>query len=151
MKVQRSCEPLLFFSKREKARIVDAIRAAERCTSGEIRVHLESRCAGEPIAHAAALMENLGMRRTAARNGVLILLAVATHQVVICADDAINAVVPPTYWDERVAEMTAAFRDDRFADGLAAAIDAIGQQLQQHFPYDHRDVNELPDEISYSR
>ena len=36
----RSQHPILFFSKKEKERIISAIEQAEKETSGEIRVHL---------------------------------------------------------------------------------------------------------------
>lgn len=142
---------MLFFSAREKVRIVQAIHEAEQQTSGEMRVHVESRITGDAVAHTQRLFTQLGMHATDARNGVLIVLAVATHQVVVVGDDGINAVVPAGFWDDVIAVMTQHFREDRFADGLVAAIHRIGEKLQNFFPGTTRDLNELPDEISYSR
>lgn len=142
---------MMFFSAREKARIVQAIRGAEQQTSGEIRVHVESRITGDALVHTQQRFTQLGMHATDARNGVLIVLAVATHQVVVVGDDGINAVVPPGFWDDVIVVMTAHFREDRFADGLVAAIRRVGEKLQHFFPGKTRDLNELPDEISYSR
>jgi uncharacterized membrane protein len=48
-----------FFSPEEKKRIVDAIKAAEKETSGEIRLHLANRCKGNVLDCAAFIFEKL--------------------------------------------------------------------------------------------
>ncbi len=151
MEIQRSDHPVLFLSKREKARILGAVRAAELQTSGEIRVHLESTIDGDPLAYATVVFERLGMRQTAAHNGVLIFLAVTSRQFVVLGDEGINAVVPANFWDDVIAEMSNHFHGDRFADGIVAAIHRIGEKLRAYFPYQADDRNELSDEISYGR
>ncbi len=150
MKVQRSTDPFLFFSGQEKNAIVAAIREAEKKTSGEIRVHLERKADSDILAHAAREFERLGMTRTEARNGVLIFMGVKSRRFAVLGDRGIHEKVPAGFWDEIAAGMAAAFREDRFADGLAAAIRQIGGKLGQYFPYERTDLNELPDEISYS-
>ena len=43
------------------------------------------------------------------------------------------------------------FRKGEFTEGLVRAIEAAGEKLAEHFPYDAAtDVNELPDEIEFS-
>ena len=63
------------FSKAEVQQIADTIAEAEKKTSGEIRIYLESKCAGEPLERAHLIFQELKMEQTAARNGVLIYLA----------------------------------------------------------------------------
>ena len=57
-----------FFSKEEQQRIVDAIREAERNTSGEIRVHIENFCFGDALEKAKKVFRKLEMQNTKDRN-----------------------------------------------------------------------------------
>ena len=57
--------------------VTRAIALAEASTSAEIRVHLDHRCPGDPVARAIAVFERLGMHRTDGRNGVLVYAAIA--------------------------------------------------------------------------
>lgn len=150
MAIERSKDPVLFFSKKEKEAIVQAIREAEKMTSGEIRVHLERKARPDIMAHAREVFEKIGMTRTQRRNGVLIFLGVASRRFAILGDRGINEKVPPTFWDEVAEGMQQSFREDRFADGIVEAILAIGEKLKEYFPYQSSDVNELSDEISFS-
>ncbi|GAB4414230.1 MAG: TPM domain-containing protein [Bacteroidia bacterium] len=142
--------PCAFFTDEEGRQIVAAIREAEQHSSGEIRVHLEARCkAATPFERARAVFARLNMHKTELRNGVLLYLAVEDHRFALFADQGINQAVPSGYWDEVVADMQAAFREARFAEGLAEGIRRIGQQLKTYFPRQDDDINELSDDISY--
>ena len=138
-----------FFKPEEEQRIIAAIQEAERNTSGEIRVHLEENPRLEAMLEARRVFRKLGMHRTKARNGVLILLAPERREFAILGDQGIDAVVPPAYWEEERDIMQAHFRRGDFCGGLVAVIQQIGEKLQTHFPYQQDDENELPDEISY--
>jgi len=150
MHIVRSKNPILFFSKKEKHDITEAICQAELKTSAEIRVHLERRAGKDIFVHAKQEFQRLGMTKTAARNGVLIFLGVASKRFAILGDRGINDKVPPGFWDEIALVMTPRFKEDEFATGLCEAILMIGEKLSEYFPYHQEDVNELPDEISYS-
>lgn len=80
-------------SKESKEALVRAIRTAEKNTSGEIRVHLEQVCKGDPCLRAAYVFSRLGMFRTKDRNGVLIYLALKSHKFAIIGDSGINEKV----------------------------------------------------------
>lgn len=142
-------QPSQFFSREEKQRIKAAVGAAELNTSGEIRVHLESRCKGDVLDRAAYIFEKLAMHKTEQRNGVLFYLAVEDHKFAILGDAGINAVTHEDFWDEIKAKMLSEFQEQRFCDGLETGIRMAGEQLKEHFPYQEGDVNELPDDISY--
>ncbi len=75
-------------SETERAQVRDAIAAAEKRTSGEIRVHLEDHIEDEVLDHAAFIFEELGMHRTRDRNGVLIYLSVADRKLAVIGDEA---------------------------------------------------------------
>ena len=99
---------------------------------------------------AAEVFETLKMHKTKERNAVLFYLAVADHKFAILGDSGINKVVPKNFWEKIKEEMAKSFKQHAFTEGLSNAIEACGQQLKTHFPYDQKgDVNELPDEISF--
>lgn len=139
-----------FFSPDEEARIVEAIRGAELASSGEIRVHVEVGAREPALKVAERVFSELGMHETEARNGVLILLAVDRREFAILGDEGINEVVPEDFWDEERDLMQQHFRKGEFATGIELAIEQIGRNLKKYFPYQSDDVNELPNEISYS-
>ncbi len=140
-----------FFSEEEKLQITDAIKSAELNTSGEIRVHVESKCKDDVLDSAAYWFEKLEMHKTEQRNGVLVYLAIDDRKFAILGDAGINAKVPDNFWDEIKEFMLAKFKNGQFADGLSEAILRAGEQLKMHFPYQTDDVNELSDEISFGK
>lgn len=150
MKIIRSSNPILFFSKKEKEAVLKAIEEAEQKSSAEIRVHLERQAPDDILGYAATVFERLGMARTAERNGVLILLGLKTKRFAIAADQGIHSKVSPHFWDEAAQVMNEQFRQDRFSEGLTAGIGAIANRLQEYFPVCPGNPNELTNEISYS-
>ena len=144
----RSSFPGRFFTQPERDAILSAIREAESKTSGEIRVHLDRRCKGDPQEAAKRAFEKIGMDRTEEKNGVMIYLAVADHALAVIGDSGIDAKVEKDFWDALTGRMVAAFKEDRFGDGIAAAIREIGERLAKSFPRKAGDKNELSDDIS---
>ncbi len=138
-----------FFSKEEQARILEAIKEAEKETSGEIRVHIESGLKGKVLDRAAWIFKKLGMHATEQRNGVLFYLALRNREFAIIGDKGINSKVPEDFWDKTKDLIQEHFRKGKFTDGLVGGILLAGKQLRTHFPYKKGDVNELPDEISF--
>ncbi|MFM6935408.1 MAG: TPM domain-containing protein [Flavobacteriales bacterium] len=128
--------------------IVAAIQAAEQQTSGEIRVHIDQKCSSDPVKRAIAVFEKLGMHRTELRNGVLIYVSFKDRKLAIIGDQGIDQVVPADFWMSTKEKMIACFQDNRFADGLIAAISEAGIQLKTYFPHLENDTNELSNEIS---
>lgn len=139
-----------FFSTEQETAVIEAIRAAERQTSGEIRVHIEKNCRGEVLDEAVRVFRKLSMHATAARNGVLIFIAPERREFAIIGDEGINNVVSEGFWNEERDLMLAHFREGQFGEGVCAAIEKVGEKLKAHFPVEADDENELPDEISYS-
>jgi len=138
-----------FFSEDEKQRISEAIAEAERMTSGEIRVHVENSCPGDPYERAVVIFEKLGMQATSKRNGVLLYVAVKSHDLAIIGDKGINEAVPENFWDDILAQLKEDFRAGRAAEGVCKALRKAGEQLKAHFPFEDGDVNEQPDALSH--
>lgn len=147
---ERSSLPSRFFSEEEQLAIRRAIEAAEAGTSGEIRVHLDRRCPGDPLEAARAWFDKLGMRDTAGRNGALLYLAIADRKFALYGDQAIDGILPAGFWDALRDAMVAEFTRGRFVEGIAGAIAAIGEALKTHFPHATDDKDELADELSTS-
>ena len=138
-----------FLTAEQQATVVDAVRLAEKGTSGEIRVHIDEDCTGDPVKRAEEVFVKLGMHKTQLRNGVLIYLACNSKVFAIVGDKGINDVVPENFWDDVAKDMSEHFRAGDFTGGLSQAALMVGEKLKSFFPYMEDDVNELPDEISY--
>lgn len=138
-----------FFTTEQLDDIKLAIQNAELDTSGEIRVHLETRCEGEVLDRAAQVFDVLNMNKTELRNGVLFYLAVINRKFAVIGDVGINTVVDPMYWDRIKSRMTDHFRENRFTEGLIQAITETGLTLKNHFPRQTNDINELSDDLSF--
>jgi len=140
-----------FFTKEQQTQILEAVKEAEKATSGEIRVHIETRCTEDVLDRSAWLFAKLGMQKTSLHNGVLFYLAVEDRKFAILGDAGINAKVPKGFWDEISLLLMKNFREGRFTEGLCEGIIMSGKQLKIHFPYLGNDVNELSDEISFDK
>ena len=138
-----------FFTKEEEQQIINAIRAAELNTSGEIRVHVEYHCRDKALVAAVNTFEQLEMHKTKARNGVLIFIAPERREFAILGDKGINDVVAKDFWKEERNILQKQFKRGAFTEGIVEVIHQIGEKLKSHFPYQSDDINELPDEISY--
>ena len=140
-----------FLAALDQARIVTAIGAAERETSGEIRIHVQPMAKGGDARYVAErTFERLGMTKTALRNGVLLFITSEQRSFVILGDKGIDEKVPAAFWDEIAAKLTIRFRNGEFTDGIVEAITTAGEQLKAYFPRSGDDVNELPDTIDVS-
>lgn len=133
----------------EDQRVVEAIRQAERNTSGEIKVHIENHCKGDVEERSLRVFNHLKLNETQQRNGVLIYLAVKDRKFAILGDEGIDKVVEDGFWDDVKELMLSHFKEGRFTEGLEQGIQRCGEKLQTYFPHQADDVNEIPDDISY--
>jgi len=137
-----------FLTPDDEAEIIEAIRIAEKNTSGEIRVHLEKHTELDVFDRAAEVFDMLHMNNTKLSNGVLIYVAVEDRTLVIMGDSGINDLVPNDFWETTKDTIIAHFKNGKTKQGLVEGILMAGEQLKKHFPYQKDDKNELPDKIS---
>jgi len=137
-----------FLTKEEERDIVEAIRMAEKETSGEIRVHIEKTTSIDAFDRALEVFRLLEMDKTELKNGVLIYVAVKDKTFVICGDQGINKVVSNDFWDSTKEIMVNHFKKGDFKQGLIEGISKAGKELKLYFPYQQGDTNELSNEIS---
>ncbi len=146
-------KPEDFFTTAEDEQIVNAIRAAEKETSGEIRVYIESKNPYvNPLDRAGEIFFSLKMNQTKQRNGVLLYIAMKHHEVALFADEGIYEAVGAAWWHSAVKDMLAEFKEQHIAEGIVHCVLRVGQLLNEKFPYDAgTDKNELPDEIVFGK
>ncbi len=142
-----------FFSDPDQARILEAIRIAEKETSGEIRIYIESRNPlVDPLERAAEIFLQLKMENTAHRNAVLLYIAMKDHELALFGDEGIHKKAGSEYWKIAVKNMIAEFANQHIAQGIEQCILQIGQTLKETFPYEATtDKNELPDDIVFGK
>jgi uncharacterized membrane protein len=142
-----------FFSAKDKEQIVEAIRMAERETSGEIRIYVESKNAYmDAIDRAAEVFFKLKMQETEHRNAVLLYIAMKDQQLALFADEGIYQKAGKEYWDKAVKNMLSQFTKENISNGIEQCVAQIGQTLKEKFPYiPTEDKNELPDEIVFGK
>lgn len=137
-----------FLTASEEQEIVQAIVAAEKDTSGEIRVHIEEHSEKPPLERAQEVFFSLEMQNTKERNGVLFYVGVTDKQFAILGDEGINKVVGDDFWNSTKDIVLKHFKNKNNKDGLVNGIIEAGKRLKAFFPYQSDDTNELPNEIS---
>jgi uncharacterized membrane protein len=142
-----------FFSEQDQARIVAAISSAEKSTSGEIRLYVESKNPYmDPLQRAAEIFFQSKMENTVDRNGVLLYIALKDRELALFGDEGIHQKVGTQYWQNAVQNMIGQFSKQEIAVGIEQCILQVGQTLKDTFPYDaSTDKNELSDEIIFGK
>lgn len=132
-------------------RVEQQIAQAERRTSAELRVHIEDECAGSVLDRAAYVFKALEMHQTAQRNGVLIYLAMENRKAAIIGDKGIHEKVGNDYWQGILQQMLSQFREGAFEAGLIGAVSQVGSRLEEYFPIQHNDTNELSNKVTNAK
>ena len=142
-----------FFTAEEQQLIIDAIQNAERMTSGEVRVFVESKCSYmDAIDRAAELFFQLEMQKTDDRNAVLLYVAMKDRQLAVFGDEGIHEKVGNEYWNNAVHKMISNFNRENYASGISEVVKDIGEALTKNFPFNNdTDKNELPDDIVFGK
>ena len=142
-----------FFTAEEQQLIIEAIQNAERMTSGEVRVFVESKCSYmDAIDRAAELFFQLEMQKTDDRNAVLVYVAMKDRQLAVFGDEGIHNKVGNEYWSTEVTKMISNFNRENYAAGIAEVVKDIGTALTKNFPFNNdTDKNELPDDIVFGK
>jgi uncharacterized membrane protein len=136
-----------FINQLAHDKIVKAIAAAEKKTSGEIRVFISSKKITDAVGTAQAEFNRLGMRQTQHRNAVLIFVAPNSQKFAVIGDAAVHEKCGQKFWDALAAEMSGRFGHADFSHGIILGIQKAGEILAQHFPVQPDDKNELPNQV----
>jgi len=134
--------------KIDSSKILEAIKEAEKETSGEIRVHIQNHLKGDIFKEAKKKFDKMGMAATKLKNGVLFFIALKDRKFTVLGDRGINEKVEDSFWNNTVEEMRHYFEEGKIEEGIAAGVLTAGKALKKFFPYSDDDVNELSDEVS---
>src|ERR1700760_4354651 len=111
-----------FLKAVDHGRIVAAIAAGEKQTSGEIRVFV-SRRKTEDALHAAGLcFTKLKMDQTPLRNAVLIFVAPVSHRFAVVGDTAVHAKCGDDFWRSVVEGMEPSLKRGDFTEALVHGV-----------------------------
>ena len=139
-----------FLAKIDEAAVLQAVRAAETRTSGEVRVFVSRRRLRGREATQRALREfhRLDMDTTEERNAVLFYVVPRDRAFAVIGDEAVQAKCGDRFWAETAKLLEAHFAEGRFTEGLVEGIRRAGDLLAAHFPRGRDDRNELPDAVA---
>jgi uncharacterized membrane protein len=139
------------FSAAVLERIEAEVKRSETTHRGEIRFAVECGFQLMPLlkgltarARAITVFSDLRVWDTAENTGVLLYLQLVDHDIEIVADRGINALVAQDEWEAICQRMEAAFRANRFEEGVIGGLRDITGLLARHFPA----RGENPDELS---
>ncbi len=140
-----------FFSDEQKQQIHAAIKHLEHQTSGEIRLHVEGNCEGDPYERAVHIFHRLHMHKTKHHNAILFYLAVNHKKFAIVGDEGIHKKVADNFWETVKEHVISQFKQSRFTEGICEGIEMTGEMLKLYFPHHKNDKNQLSDDISYGK
>lgn len=146
---------LSFLSKKlpvDTTAIEQAIAQLEQRTSAELRVVIERKARIGKVENAAILRANqlfdeLKMRETEKRNGILLYLSFKPHYVAVVGDEGIHKKVGDEFWQNVYHAMSDDCRQGNYTQAICHAIKTIESPLAEYFPYQENDQNELSNEV----
>ena len=115
-------------------RIVAAIAAAERETSGRIRVLVARHLTTDPVAAAGRHFRKMGLDGSPGRNGILIFVAPRSRRFAVVGDQGVHEQCGDAFWTELAAAMEGHFKRGDFTEGIVHGIERAGELLAAHFP-----------------
>ena len=86
-------------------------------------------------------------KKTHGRTGVLLYLSLLEHRAEIIADQAIHSKVEPEVWGEAMVALVDKVKEGRPGEGMALAVDRIGEVLATVLPKSLGDPNQIPDRL----
>ena len=132
------------------ASLVEAIQTAEECSTGEIRIHIDSNTESNNAEVAFEVFKTLCKDKTAERNAVLFHVNFEQKYLTIIGDEGIHKKVNQNFWDHLHDYITSEFSKKNYYEALKSAVLETGIELKKYFPITGENSNELPNEISFS-
>ena len=134
----------------QRQRLVSAIADAERGSRGELKLHIESECPGDPLERARHFFHAMGMAKTQDDTGVLLYVAPTSKDVSIYAGGGIHKAAGEALWTEAVRLVADGFRRDDGLSGIEAAVSVVGEALRRCAPGEDTAGDELSNEVGTS-
>jgi putative membrane protein len=86
-------------------------------------------------------------KKTHGRTGILLYLSLMERRAEIVADEAIHSKVEPEVWGEAMVALIDGVKAGRPGQGMARAVELMGEVLATALPKTLADPNELPDRL----
>ena len=113
-------------------------------------MHIDSTGLDNFAKKAFSIFQSLDMHNTKERNAVLFYVNFEQHYLTIIGDEGIHKKVKQSFWDTLHDEITAEFAKENYHNGLKEAILKTGFELKKYFPFEGENINELPNDLSFS-
>ena len=140
-------KPDELIAKLDDARIAEAIAAAEKKGTGEIRVCISHRQRDDPLAAARERFHKLRMDRTKRRNAVLIYFVPLTRRFAVYGDIGVHEQCGEEFWRGLVEGMKPRLQEGQYTEAIVFAVGQVGELLARHFPPDPSDRKELSNRV----
>jgi putative membrane protein len=114
-----------------------------------LRMALTPRAAkGRRVARRALMLFRVAAeKKTHGRTGVLLYLSLQERRAEIVADEAIHSRVEADVWGEAMALLVEHVRDGKPGEGMALAVEKIGEVLATCLPKTLGDPNQISDRL----
>ena len=139
-----------YLTEQQMASLVEAIQSAEQHSSGEIRIHIDSNTDEKNAEAAFEVFKRLCMDKTAEKNAVLFHINFEKKYLTIIGDKGIHEKVKQEFWNHLHDKITSEFANQNYFQSIKDAVLETGFELKKHFPLNGENINELPDEITFS-
>ena len=121
-----------------KARIRDAIAAAQNATSAPIHVSIAPYFWGSVRRTAERALKKHKLAHTPGRNGVLFFVVPSRREFAIIGDIGAHEALGQKAWDTTAELVRESFARDDATSGLLLGIEMIERGLSDRFPSTHR-------------
>jgi len=101
----------------------------------------------EVYQRALEIFHNHRVSMTKDRTGIMIYISLLEKKVEVLADCGINEKVEKDYWNKLVTNLLLKIKDGKTVEGITNAINECGHSLQDSFPIQEGDTNEISDEL----
>jgi uncharacterized membrane protein len=118
----------------EHERVQKAIQAAEQGNSGDVVVYVSHHRVDDAMTAAHQVFRKRRLENAQAKNSLLIFIAPRSQKFAVVGGTALHEKVGQMWWDELSAVLARHFREDRYTEGLVAALEKSGEALRIHFP-----------------
>ncbi len=88
-----------------------------------------------------------GLHLTEARTGVLLFISLFEHRAIVLADEGIDAKVDADRWERTDRAILEGVAAGSLKDGVIGGIRSAAEVLEEHFPWEEGDRNEIPDRV----
>jgi len=127
--------PKVFHSLIDQPRLIAAIAAAERRTSGKIYVYVSHRAIDDALAQAQKRFAKLGFNRLHEyRPAALVYIAPRTHKFAIVGNSLIHERCGEPFWTKLAENLSADLKTGDISAGLLNTVASLDAALTEHFP-----------------